>query len=113
MTDSSQGSPPQEGGYGRPTRSEETPNFTLWIALSIVEAVVCCCFGGVVFGLIGLILAVVARQNWMNGDHHQAQQMLKACMIVLGIGLGVAVVGLIGQSAWGLFDWVTTPRFGA
>ncbi|MBR9853029.1 MAG: DUF4190 domain-containing protein [Algicola sp.] len=88
---------------------QKLPNATLIMVFGIVSIVTCCCYGviGLIFGVIGLILANKALKLYAeNPEMYEGVQSVKTGRILSIIGIVLNVLYLL-MSLWAIstFGW--------
>ncbi|GGW31318.1 CCC motif membrane protein [Arenibacter certesii] len=76
---------------------QKLPNATLILVFGIISIVTCCCYGviGLIFGIIGLILANKATNLYaLNPDQYEGYNNVKLgkTLSIIGIVLNILVV---------------------
>lgn len=90
---------------------QKLPNATLILVFGIISIVTCCCYGviGLVFGVIGLILANKALKLYAeNPEIYEGVQNVKTGRILSIIGIVLNVIYLL-MSLWAIstYGWDT------
>ena len=90
---------------------QKLPNATLILVFGIVSIVTCCCYGiiGLIFGVIGLVLANKAMQLYAeNPELYDGVKNVKTGKILCIIGIVLNVIYLL-LSIWAIsmFGWET------
>ena len=82
----------------QPKVPQQTPGFTKWIIISVVQ-MSCCCQ---ISGLISLIMVILADSDFKKGLYNDYTSKMKIAKIVTIIGVGtafivsIAYLGLVG-----------------
>lgn len=104
-----------DGQYGfnnQANTNPNAPNYILWLVLGIVQtcSFCCCCTGFVtfIFGIITIILAVVANNYFKQGNMILYRARMKAAMIVNIVGWVVMLIGFFIGLATGLLERFAT-----
>ena len=73
-----------------PATGENSPKYTLWLVLGIVQIVAgCCCSGGIatlVTGILTIVFANNGNSAYKSGDMETHDSKMKTAMIVNIIG---------------------------
>jgi len=90
---------------------QKLPNATLILVFGIISIVTCCCYGviGLIFGVIGLILANKAMKLYAeNPEMYEGIKNVKTGRILSIIGIVLNVIYLL-MSIWAIsmYGWET------
>lgn len=67
------------------------PKFGLYLALSLIEMILC----GNIFGLIALIMIILANSAYKAGDEVSGASKLKTCKVLLIVGLVTSILASV------------------
>jgi hypothetical protein len=83
--------------YGASGTMEAPKNNTmLWLIINIAVTVLCCCTGGGLLSIIGIVFAVLAMNKYKAGDIAGGKNFEKVAMIMAFVAIGISIIlGLI------------------
>lgn len=65
------------------------PNFSLWIALGIIQFVVC---QGSIFAIIGTVMAFLASAEWNRGEYESARKKIGTARTLTLVNIGFIIL---------------------
>lgn len=80
-------------GYSPQRPQGNTPEFTLWLVLGILQILLCCCnCTSLITGILSIVFAAMADNSYKKGDFASYESHIKVAKIVNLIGWGLVVL---------------------
>jgi hypothetical protein len=101
---------PQNGGFNQPPMGVNSPNYTLYLVLSIILILgICCCnIISLILGIIAIVTLMQANDFFKMGNMMMYEDKIRTTKILILVGYGLIVAGIVLNIAVGTFSTIAS-----